>query len=169
MGNKRRKRLNLSQIDRRQAAVFGVVLALAALVALLCITIAMRSHIQNQYADARAEIGDQLYTQLYMLCQTFDQVAVPGQDVESVILPAMRDDYLCAQTLNAALSGAFGANYAVLSEQHIADLDAAFDAYDTAFRAGHATDDAQAAMQSCVDAIRALLSARYPNGMLSAA
>ena len=81
----------------------------------------------------------------------------------------MADYYLCAQTLNTALTGAFGANYSVLSAQHIADLDAAFDAYDTAFRAGHSTDDAQAAMQSCIDAVRELLSARYVGGNLSAA
>ena len=133
MGKKRRKSLNLSQIDRKQAACFGIALAFVALIVLLCITIAMRSHIQNEYAGARNEIGEHLYTELYMLCQTFDQVTVPGQDVE------------------------------------IADLDAAFDAYDTAFRAGHSTDDAQAAMQSCIDAVRELLSARYTGGNLSAA
>ena len=169
MGKKRRKSLNLSQIDRKQAAFFGIALAFVALIVLLCITIAMRSHIQNEYASARNEIGEQLYTELHMLCQTFDQVTVPGQDVENVIIPSMADYYLCAQTLNTALTGAFGANYSVLSAQHIADLDAAFDAYDTAFRAGHSTDDAQAAMQSCIDAVRELLSARYTGGNLSAA
>ena len=169
MAKPQKKRLNLSKIEPRNAIAVAVGALFVVLVALLCITISMRSHIQNEYAGARNEIGEQLYTELHMLCQTFDQVTVPGQDVENVIIPSMADYYLCAQTLNTALTGAFGANYSVLSAQHIADLDAAFDAYDTAFRAGHSTDDAQAAMQSCIDAVRELLSARYVGGNLSAA
>ena len=169
MAKPQKKRLNLSKIEPRNAIAVAVGALFVVLVALLCITISMRSHIQTEYAAARSEIGEELYSELYMLCQTFDQVTVPGQDVENVIIPAMKDYYLAAQTLNTALSNAFGAPYGVLSPDDIDALDAAFDAYDTAYAAGHATDDAQAAMQSCIDAVRALLAARYSGGMLAAA
>lgn len=164
-----KKRLDLSRIDPRKAGALAIVGALALLIILLCISISSRAHMQSEYTDARNEIGEALYTELYMLCQTFDQVAVPGAEVQDVIIPGMRDCYLSGQALNTALKNAFGNRYAVLSENDIAALDAAFEAYDAAFRSGKPTDDAQAAMQACIDNVRAILLARYPSGTLKAA
>lgn len=162
-----KKRLDLSKIDPKKAAVataFGVVILL---VVVLCITISSRAHIHSEYTNARNEIGEVLYTELYMLCQTFDQVTVPGAEIQDVIIPAMRDCYLSGQSLNTALKNAFGNRYAVLSENDVAQMDAAFEAYDTAFRSGKPTSDAQAAMQAGIDNIRAILLARYPAGILT--
>ena len=138
------------------------------LIVLLCITINMRSHIQSEYSFARNEIGEEAYTELYMLCQTFDQVTVPGQDVQNVVIPKMQDYYLSAQTLNTALARAFGDRYELLSPDELSALDAAFEAYDSAFRAGKPTDDAQSAMQSCMDMVRSILDSRFRNGVLKA-
>lgn len=100
MERRRRKRVDLSQIDLKKAGAAIVVAALILLIALLCITISMRAHIQDAYTSARNEVGEQLYTELYMLCQTFDQVTVPGQDVQNVVIPTMQEYYLAARTLN---------------------------------------------------------------------
>jgi len=164
----RRKRLDLSRIDPRRMGVLAVGGALLLLIVLLCITINMRSHIQSEYTFARNEIGEEAYTELYMLCQTFDQVTVPGQDVQNVVIPTMQDYYLSAQTLNTALGRAFGDEYELLSPENLSALDAAFEAYDSAFRAGKPTGDAQNAMQSCMEMVRSILDGRFKNGVLKA-
>ena len=169
MENQAKKRLDLSKmVLRRIGVLVGLALLLALLIA-LCITINMRSHIQSEYTNARNEIGEEIYTELYMLCQTFDQVTVPGQDVQNGIIPTMQDYYLAAQTLNTALTNAFGERYAVLMSEHIAALDSAFDAYDTAFRGGKSTDNAESAMRSSMDMVRGILESRFSNGTLKAA
>lgn len=169
MEKQRKKGLDLSGIDLRKLGVVAVCVTLVVLVILLCITIGMRSNIQSEYANARNEIGEEAYTELYMLCQTFDQVTVPGQDVQNVVIPTMAEYYLAAQTLNTALRNAFGERYAVLSAENIAALDSAFEAYDAAFRAGKSTDSAQSDMGSCMDMIRLILDARFRDGTLRAA
>ena len=103
-----------------------------------------------------------------MLCQTFDQVNVPGQDVQNGVIPKMQDYYLSAQTLNTALGRAFGDKYQLLTAEHLSALDSAFEAYDSAFRAGKSTDDAQSAMQECMDMVRSVLDTRFRNGVLKA-
>lgn len=166
MENQREKQMDLSKIDWKKAALLALGALVVLLVILLCISISMRSHIQNKYANAREEIGEMAYTELYMLCQSFDQVSVPGVDVEDGLIPDMREYYLAAKTLNNVLVQCFGEKFGVLTEENLAAMDAAFEAYDVAFRAGKATDDAQAAMQSCVDMVRAVLTERFNDGSL---
>ena len=169
MENQEKKGLNLSRADlRRLGVLIGAALMIVMLIA-LCITINMRSHIQSEYTNARNEIGEEIYTELYMLCQTFDQVTVPGQDVQNGVIPTMRNYYLAAQTLNTALTNAFGERYAVLTGEHIAALDGAFEAYDTAFRGGKSTDNAESAMRSGMDMVRGILETRFRDGSLKAA
>ena len=166
MENHSEKRLDLSRIDKQKALMLGFGLVLIILIAALCITGASKSNIREKYTAARNEIGEQLYTEIYMLCQTFDQVTVPGAEVQDVIIPDMHEYFLSAVTLNEALSLGFGERYAVLTYDVITSLEAAFEAYDDAFRTGQPTDDAQAAMQLCVENLRSLLSSRYPQGIL---
>ena len=98
MENQKGKRLNLSKMDVQRIAALAVLVTLIVLIVALCISISMRSHMQSQYTSARDEIGEEVYTELYMLCQTFDQVTVPGQDVQNVVIPTMQDYYLAART-----------------------------------------------------------------------
>lgn len=150
----------------------GVLVGCAAVIVLLvisCISVVMRTNIQRDYTQARNEISEELYTQLYMLCQTFDQVTVPGQDLENVVIPMMSDYYLASQTLSDVMGNAFGRKYTVLSQENIAALDHAFDAYEAAFRGGKTTEEAQQAMQECMNMIRTLLESRFRDGIVLAA
>lgn len=166
MEKRREKRLDLSGINLKKIGMIAAVAVVVVLVAALCITINMRSHIQNEYTAAKNEIGEQLYTELYMLCQTFDQVTVPGQDVQNGVIPKMKEYYLAAQTLNTAMVNGFGDRYMVLTGEHISVLDAAFEGYDAAFRAGKTTDAAQDAMKSCMEMVRTLLDSRFKDGII---
>lgn len=157
------KELDLSKIDWRKAAKWVCAAALA-LVIMLCINISMRSHIQKRYAEARSELGDSIYTELYVMCQTFDQVTVPGVDVQYELLPNMKDRFLAARTLNTALGNAFGEKYSVLTADDESAVDNAFGQYDAAFKTGKPTDDAENAMRACTQRIRSILDAKYPNG-----
>ena len=166
MEKRKEKKLDLSKINLKQAVILATGILIVVLVVLLCISNSMRSHMQSEYAGARDEIGEMAYTELYMLCQTFDQVTVPGVDIQDGLIPDMKEYYLAAQTLNNVLGDCFGEKYRVLTADNIAAVDAAFEAYDGAFRAGKATDDAQAAMQGCVDMIRNVLAERFNDGAL---
>ena len=163
------KRPNLPKVNPKTAVVLAGCAAIIVLLVTLCITMVMRSHIQSEYTSARNEIGEEMYAQLYMLCQTFDQVTVQGQDVQNVVIPTMEDYYLAARTLNDALANAFGQRYSILAQENISALDSAFEAYEAAFRGGKTTQEAQSSMQSCMDMIRMLLSTRYRDGVLKAA
>lgn len=164
--NETKKRLDFTRFEWKKAAVGGVCALVVLLVILLCISMGMRSNIQTQYASARAEIGEMAYTELYMLCQTFDQVNIPGVDVQDGLIPDMKEYYLAAQTLNDVLIQCFGEKYGVLTADGVASIDAAFEAYDAAFRAGKTTDEAQTAMQGCVDMVHAVLAERFNDGSL---
>ena len=167
MVNHSEKRLDLSRIDRRKAVILGAAAVLVVLIVALCITAGTKSNIQREYTAARNEIGEQLYAELYMLCQTFDQVGVPGAEIQDVIIPDMREYYLSACTLNEALTAGFGDRYAVLTPDAMTAMDAAFEAYDDAFRTGQSTAAAEESMRQCVQMLRGILDSRYPRGVLS--
>ena len=169
MQKRRAKRLETPKSEPKKAAVLIGCAVVILLLVTLCITVVMRSNIQSEYTQARNEIGEELYTQLYMLRQTFDQVSVPGQDIENVVLPLMEDYYLAARTLNEVMGNAFGRRYGVLTQDNMAQIDTAFDAYEAAFRGGKTTEEAQTSMQGCMDMVRTLLDARFRDGVLQPA
>lgn len=154
---------------RRKAVVVASVCLIAALVAALCISIGIRSNMQRKYTAARNQAGEALYSNLYILMQTFDMTGVPNADVQNVILPQMRDYYMASITLNTLLSKTYGPRYAVLGEADLNNLNSAFTAYEKAFASNSPTDLAQADMRACMTRIRELLSARYSQGVLKAA
>ena len=88
---------------RRKAVVVACVALIVALIVALCISINMRANIQREYTQARNRTGEALYSNLYILRQTFDMTAVPNTDVENAILPQMRDYFMASVTLNNLL------------------------------------------------------------------
>ena len=159
---------SLRGLSKRQALVCAGVILLIALLSISCISINMRSHIQSEYAAVRNGFGEALYSNLYMLMQTFDMASVPNADMQNAILPQMKEYYIASTALNDAIIKAYGEKYRVLSADNIAAIDKAFDAYSTAFRDGTATDLAKADMQTCMETIRSLLSSRFSEGVLKA-
>lgn len=168
MEHQQAKKLEMPKISPKTAGVVIGCAAVIALLVMLCISVVMRANIQSEYTQARNEVSEELYTQLYILCQTFDQVTVPGQDLENVVIPTMKDYYLAAQTLNGVMGNAFGSRYSVLTQENVSALDSAFDAYEAAFRGGRTTEEAQNAMQECMNTIRTLLESRFRDGIVQA-
>ena len=153
---------------RRKAILIAALAVIVALIAALCISIGMRSNIQRQYTAARNRAGEALYSNLYILMQTFDMTAVPNADVRGAILPQMRDYYVASITLNNLLSQTYGPRYAVLSESDINNLTSAFTGYEAAYTNNTSTDLAQSNMQLCMDRVKELLNTRYSQGVLKA-
>ena len=123
-------------------------------------------HIQNEYASARNTFGEALYSNMYMLMQTFAMSSVPNADMQNAILPQMKEYFIASTTLNDAIAGAYGEKYRVLSPENIASIESTFAAYESAFLNGSSTDLAQTNMTSCMDAIRQLLTSRFSEGVL---
>ena len=169
MEKRRAKRPDMPKVDPKTVSVLIGCAAVIVLLVSFCISVVMRSNIQSEYTQARNEIGEELYTQLYMLCQTFDQVNVPGQDLENVVIPKMKNYYLAAKTLDDVMGNAFGVRYDLLTEENTSAMDRAFEAYDAAFRGGKTTEEAQNAMQSCMNMLRTLLESRFRDGVLQPA
>lgn len=151
---------------KRKAAVIIAASLIAILFAALCISIGIRANMQHQYTVARNQAGEALYSNLYILMQTFDMTLVPNADVKNAILPQMRDYYVASVTLNSLISQTYGQRYAVLTESDINDLTGAFSGYESAYASSASTDLAQANMQLCMSRIRELLSTRYSQGVL---
>lgn len=155
------------RVDAKRKALVSIALALLIILTVaLCISISMRADIQRQYTTARNCSGEALYSNLYILMQTFDMTYVPNTDVQNVILPQMHDYYVASTTLNSLLSTTYGPKYAVLTESDIRDLDNAFSAYNAACASDSPTDLAQSNMQLCMERIKSLLNTRYSQGVL---
>lgn len=168
MQKRRVKRPDMSKTNSKSTLVAAGCAVIIVLLIILCITMVMRSHIQTEYTAARNAIGEELYTQLYMLRQTFNQATLPGQDLQNTVIPKMKEYYFAAQALNNAVYNAYGTRYNVLTQDTLSALDTAFDAYDAALKGGKTTEEAQSAMQSCMDTIQGLLDKRFNDGVLLA-
>lgn len=169
MEKQRLKMPKMPKVNPKTAAVLTGCAVVIVLLIALCISILMRSNIQDDYTNARNEIGEELYTQIYMLCQKFNQVNVPGQDLEHTLIPQMQEYYLVAQTLNDVLNNSFSPRYNVLTPEAITAMDNAFKAFDSAFSTGRNTADAEEAMQSGMDILRDLLTNRFDDGIIKPA
>lgn len=152
---------------KRAIVCVGVVLLIALFIG-LCISINMRSNIQREYAAARNKAGEALYSNLYILMQTFDMTGVPNTDVQNVILPQMHDYFIASVTLNSLIAQTYGQRYQVLTDADISELTSAFSAYEAAYRNNAATDLAQSNMRACMERVKELLNTRYSQGVLRA-
>ncbi len=153
---------------RRKAIVVACAALILALIVALCISINMRANIQREYTQARNKTGEALYSNLYILMQTFDMTAVPNADVQNAILPQMRDYFMASVTLNNLLKQVYGPRYAVLTEADVNDMTSAFTGYDAAYRNNTPTDLAQSNMRLCMERVKELLNTRYSQGVLKA-
>lgn len=154
---------------RAKAACFAAALVIVVLVIALCVSNGARVNMQRDYTAVRNRTGEALYSNLYILMQTFDMTGVPGADVQNAILPQMREYFTSAVALNGLLRDAYGAKYAVLSDADINDMNNAFSAYETALKNGASTDLAQSDMQLCMGRVKELLNSRFSEGALKPA
>lgn len=160
----------LTELNRREKALLSICAAmLAAILIITCISINIRTNMQREYADVRNQIGASLYSDLYMLTQTFDMTSVPNADIKNAVIPQMKNYFIAATALNEQLNNIYGQRYQVLTDSDVSTLRAAFNAYDAAFRSDAPTDLVQADMQICIDRIKELLYTRYSEGILRAA
>ena len=159
----------LSTLNRREKALLSICAALlAAILIITCISINIRTGMQREYSDVRNQIGSALYSNLYMLTQTFDMTTVPNADIKNAVLPQMKNYFIASTTLNDLLTNLYGRHYQVMSDSDVSTLRTTFSAYDAAFRSDAPTDLVQADMVLCIDRIRELLNARYSEGILRA-
>lgn len=156
----------IGRIDGKKALTIAAVIAIVILIALLCISINMRSHIQNEYTTVKNQIGESLYSNMYMMMQTFDMASVPNADVQNVVIPQMKNYFIASTTLNDLLANTFGQKYTVMSSEQISVIEKAFSAYEKAFESSSSTDLAYTDMQSCMEMVRELLTSRFSEGFL---
>lgn len=159
----------MAALSRREKALLSLCAALlVAILVITCISISVRSGMQREYSDVRNQIGSSLYSNLYMLTQTFDMTTVPNADIKNAVIPQMKNYFISAVALNELLSNVYGQRYQVLSDSDVNTLRTAFNAYDAAFRSDAPTDLVQADMKLCMDRVKELLNSRYSEGMLRA-
>lgn len=158
---------DISKMNHREKALLCIIAGMmVALIVLTCISINTRVNMQREYSAVRDRIGESLYSNLYMLTQTFDMTSVPNADIRNSVIPQMKNYFIASTTLNEALANCYGRHYQVLTDSDISSLRTTFNAYDAAFRSDAPTDLAQADMQSCMDRVRELLNTRFSEGRL---
>lgn len=157
----------LSGLSRRERALLSVCAALlAAILVITCISINIRTNMQREYSSVRSQLGSALYSNMYMLTQTFDMTSVPNADIKNAVIPQMKNYFIASITLNEQLVSIYGPRYQVLTDGDISTLRSTFSAYDAAFRSDAPTDLVQADMQICIERVKELLNTRYSEGIL---
>ena len=82
----------MSDFSLREKALLTIcAVLLVAILIITCISINIRSNMQRDYANVRTQIGQSLYSDLYMLTQTFDMTSVPNADIKNAVLPQMKN------------------------------------------------------------------------------
>ena len=153
-------------LNKKQKINLLMICILALLmVAFVCEAIGA-STAKREITDIREELGAQLYSDMYMLMQTFDMTNVPSADIENSVLPAMYDYYASAKTINEAMTECFGSRYTVLTGDDEMTLEAAFDAYNEAFDRDTATDQAKVDMGSAIELVRKRIETRFVDGVV---
>lgn len=148
--------MNPRKIARIAAGVIALFLVIA-----LCISIIRVNNMQNEYASARNALGDELRRNLKMFMSTYDNILLAGADVEGTVLPAMRDYYDAALTVDTCIGDAFGENYRLLNTGLGNAIESAFSEFDTAFRVGKSTSDALNSMSACIQSLETAIAARF--------
>ena len=147
----------MSTLSRREKALLGICAALiVALLVITCISVNIRSDMQREYSNIRNQVGSALYSNLYMLMQTFDMTTVPNADIKNAVLPQMKNYFIASTTLNDLLTNLYGRHYQVMSDSDVSTLRTTFSAYDAAFRSDAPTDLVQADMKMCMDRVKEL-------------
>ena len=131
------------------------------LIVCLCVTVYMRSNIQQRYTSAADQMQEQAYQELIGMTELFARVDDPEVDVQNKLIPELKARYMSVAALNTALTAGFGAKSAVLSEEQTAAFETAFSEYSDAYRQGLATGLAQADMSICIQQVQAMIDERY--------
>lgn len=131
------------------------------LVVVICISSIMRANMQRKYADARFEMQEQVYMHLQDMTELFSRIEDPEVDVQHKLIPYMYSSFTGVVSLNTVLRDSYGRSSALLSDDLVADLDAAFDSYFAAYRGGGPTGLAQADMAECMADIQPIVDERF--------
>lgn len=146
--------------SKNQVAIKSAITC-AVLLVLLCISIIMHVNIQRQYAKASEKMTEQIFQKLVYMEELFSYVDAENIDVEHKLIPQLKGQYTAAIELNKAITDNYGAKYSVLSEDQIAEFDAAFSEYASAFAAGISTNLARDDMAIILAEVQDMINARY--------
>lgn len=145
---------------KMRLCILAIVLVIAVL-ATVCISIHMQRKATGAYAHAIAMIQEQIYQGMIEMTQTYSYINDPTVDVQNKLIPELRAKYSAVSALNTALNKGFDGKHAVLDENMISRLDNAFSQYAAAYKSMEPTGLAAANMKSCIDDMKAMITARY--------
>lgn len=145
---------------KMRICIIAAIVAVAMIVT-VCISIHMQNKAQGAYMHAVAMIQEQIYQGMIEMTQTYAYVNDPTVDVQNKLIPELRAEYSAVSALNTALSKGFEGRHAVLDENMISRLENAFSQYAAAYKSMEPTGLAAANMKSCIDDMKAMITARY--------
>jgi len=161
LGSVREKvnKISKTSCPARVSAVLLIVVIVLLIV--VCISSIMRTNMHGKYSSARNEMREQLYLQLQNMTSLFAHIDDPEVDVQHKLIPYMREAYTAAVSLNTALKEGYGERNALLSDDQVASLDAAFEEYASAYRSGGPTGLAEADLKECMAFIQPIVDERF--------
>lgn len=129
------------------------------LLVLCCISIYMRSNIQQEYSTTIAQLQEQAYQNLEAMTELFSRIDDPNVDVRYKLIPELKAQYSAASAINSVLLTC-AKDHALLSQEQIDAFDAAFELYSKSYKQGSATGLAKADMAACMDDVFAMVAQR---------
>ena len=157
-----RAKLGAWSKDRALMRTFAVLATvLLILIILSCISIHMRSNIQNRYSNALYQIQEETYRHLIALTESFTQLQAAAPEEQMSIFPEFKAQYTAVDALNSALVSGYGERHAVLEEALATSMRNAYDEYVSAISQNRATGLARADIAECMKIFEAKIEKRY--------
>lgn len=139
----------------------GILLLVCILLLTSCISVAVCIHQNNEYTDARNDLGERIYTYLYRMVDRYHMSTGDPQDMLSNVLPDMEEWFTVAVELNSYLTATYGRRYTLLSSERIETVNAAFIAAEKSYATGLGLQETESSMDACINGIETLLMQRF--------
>ncbi len=153
--------LEKSRLSTRTILRIAAIAIAALLLIGFCISISLYNNMQGRYTNARNELGDAVYQNLYMMRHKGDELSLAGADVQGSVLPTMKEYFVIARAMDDALHEIYGNRYTVMRADQLNALQAAYDAYDAAFKGGRDTTAARDQLLAALGQVDQLLTERF--------
>ncbi len=131
------------------------------LVILCCISIHMRSNIQQRYSNAIYQTQEEAYQHLIALTESFSALNDSEAPDSQSAISEFKAQYTAVNALNSVLIASYGENNAVLNAELSSALSTAFGEYMDALNQGRPTGLAKADIQVCIESFEQMIEARY--------
>lgn len=147
--------------DREQLLLLAKI-AFSLVLAIYLITVSVhRVTLKRDYIEARNQTATCIEDQITHFLRTYNNITLPGANVEGVLLPDLNTYFYAMQELDDTMIYAYGSAYSFVPASLRSNIKMALSAYEQAFRNGKTTDSAYSALTTCIHTLETVTDGRF--------